>query len=419
MKYNFGLDLECRNSLSLLIERIKPNTTILEFGPAHGRMTKYLKEELNCKVYAVEMDQEAAQNAAEYTEKIVVDNIEAFGWKREFETLQFDYIIFADVLEHLYSPKEVLESVRSFLKDDGSILVSIPNIAHNAIILNLFKNEFNYHPTGLLDDTHIRFFTQKTFDALIEKSRYFKSYETAVYMRPSDTEFKVDYDELPVYIGEYLKTLPWGERYQLIYELRKSEVEVCSDFLEEYRNYSRLYVQLFVDTGDGFSEEQSIKFAVEQNSEKHTFIFDLSNYENIVNLRLDPLNECCAVILEDIALIDHDGSTKDMADMVLGNTNLQEGQRYFFDTDDSQLYFHSMIVEALKNAGKLRVTLKFTHFGKEALQICLLEQRRKLIELDESLRGFEAELNGIYNSRSWKLAQTMRYFYSMFFKNKE
>lgn len=56
-KYNFELNLNDRNSLSLLINRIKPNSIVLEFGPANGRMTKYMKEQLNCKVYAVEIDE--------------------------------------------------------------------------------------------------------------------------------------------------------------------------------------------------------------------------------------------------------------------------------------------------------------------------------------------------------------------------
>ena len=71
MKYDFDLDLESRNSLSLISSRIKPNSTILEFGCANGRMSKYLQEALQCKVYAVELDEEAAKDAEEYCEQIL------------------------------------------------------------------------------------------------------------------------------------------------------------------------------------------------------------------------------------------------------------------------------------------------------------------------------------------------------------
>ena len=107
-KYDCELNLKDRNSLSILVERIKTNSVVLEFGPANGRMTKYMKEQLNCKVFAVEIDEQSARDAAQYTEKIVLDSIENYSWKEEFKNIKFDYIIFADVLEHLYFPEEVL-----------------------------------------------------------------------------------------------------------------------------------------------------------------------------------------------------------------------------------------------------------------------------------------------------------------------
>lgn len=230
-KYNFKLDLGNRNSLSVLISRVKQGSTVLEFGPANGRMTKYLKEVLNCKVYAVEFNKEAAKDAAQYTEKIVVDNIENYSWKKEFKDIQFDCITFADILEHLYYPERVMGGVRAFLKESGSILVSIPNVSHNSIIIDLLKNEFNYHPIGLLDSTHIRFFTKKTFDDLIRHNGYFIRYVSALYLRPEDTEFENSYDELPEEIANYLSKLNFGEAYQFVYEIKKHQCKIEYDFL--------------------------------------------------------------------------------------------------------------------------------------------------------------------------------------------
>ncbi len=235
-KYNFGLDLESRNSLSLLVARIMPNSTILEFGPANGRMTKYMKENLKCKVYAVEIDEDAAKDVQQYTEDIVVGNIEDYSWQNKFKDLKFDYIIFADVLEHLYYPEKVIQGVKSFLKDDGSVLISIPNIAHNSILLGLMKNEFNYSPIGLLDDTHIRFFTKKTFDKIISNNNYFIAYETGTYEKPENTEFNYSYSDFPQEIGSFISELPWGEVYQFIYELKTQEIGLFSDF--KTTNYS-------------------------------------------------------------------------------------------------------------------------------------------------------------------------------------
>ena len=126
MKYDFDIDLETKNSLSIIINRIKPNSMVLEFGPANGRMTRYLKEVLNCKVYAVEIDKEAAKDAKRYCEKILVDDVEKYTWLEVYKDLEFDYIVFADVLEHLYYPEKVLKESKLLLKDeiDGKVIIS-------------------------------------------------------------------------------------------------------------------------------------------------------------------------------------------------------------------------------------------------------------------------------------------------------
>ncbi len=83
--YDVELDLTSRNSLSLIIGRIVKNSTVLEFGPANGRMTKHLKENLGCTVYAVELDKEAANDAIEFCEDILVGGIEQFKWLKKYQ----------------------------------------------------------------------------------------------------------------------------------------------------------------------------------------------------------------------------------------------------------------------------------------------------------------------------------------------
>ena len=68
-------------------------------------------------------------------------------------------IVFGDVLEHLLDPATVLTSSLELLRPGGSIVISIPNVAHGAVRLALLQGRWNYTDTGLLDKTHIRFFT--------------------------------------------------------------------------------------------------------------------------------------------------------------------------------------------------------------------------------------------------------------------
>jgi 2-polyprenyl-3-methyl-5-hydroxy-6-metoxy-1,4-benzoquinol methylase len=401
MKYNSELDLKERNSLSILIDRIRPNSTVLEFGSANGRMTKYMTEELHCDVYAVEIDSEAAKDAAKFAKKIVVDSIENYTWQKEFEDITFDYIIFADVLEHLYNPENVLKSVNKFLKEDGSILVSIPNIAHNAIIINLLKNEFNYNSVGLLDNTHIKFFTKKTFDKLIEKTGYFRAYETATFISPEESEFKNSYSDLPEEIAEYLKSMTCGEMYQLIYEFKKHEILLKSDYANEYRVYNKKFIQLFIDKGNGMSEVSSIKLAVAQNTNFQEFTFDLTDYESIINLRLDPLNDRCVVEIEKLLLVKDDGTRLDLTTRIHADTCSHYTTSYFFDSHDPQIYIEGISSQELLDVKALIVGIYYKYIGNDALLEGLKQTKS---ELEQT----KSELEQTKSSFSWRITKPLR-----------
>ena len=216
MKYNFDLDLDTKNSISTIVNRIKKNSVILEFGPANGRLTKYLKEVLNCQVYCVEINEESALDASKYSEKMIVDSIENYKWPNEFSEIKFDFIIFADVLEHLYYPQEVLDKSKSLLANQGSIIISVPNIAHNSIIMNLFNDQFEYMDVGILDNTHIRFFTKNSLDKFIYDSGLKIVYETGIYLNPLNTEFNNDYYDLNDDLNDFIRNREYGEIYQFI-----------------------------------------------------------------------------------------------------------------------------------------------------------------------------------------------------------
>ena len=230
--YDFELEMDTRNPLSLIISRIAKNSTVLEFGPANGRMTRYLKEALGCTVYAVELDEESAKDAAEFCEDIFVGDIEKFQWLTKYQDIEFDYIIFADVLEHLYSPETVLTKAKALLNNEGSILMSLPNIAHNAIIMDLINDKFTYRKTGLLDNTHIRFFTKKTLEELIVNSGLEIAFETAIYAEPSNTEFKTNYADFDPFIVSLLNGREFGKAYQFIFEAKHSASDLETEFLQ-------------------------------------------------------------------------------------------------------------------------------------------------------------------------------------------
>ena len=83
---------------------------------------------------------------------------------------EFNVIIFADTLEHLRNPDKILKRTKKYLKKDGSLIISLPNIANLRIRLSLLFGRFEYKSTGILDETHLRFYTLKSAQELIQKN---------------------------------------------------------------------------------------------------------------------------------------------------------------------------------------------------------------------------------------------------------
>ena len=226
-KYNFDLDMSTDNSNSMILRQIKPNSTVFEFGCAHGRMTKYLKETLNCTVYVSEIDEKSGDQAAKWAEKAFIgksgdiENENFFNKLNKQKITKFDYIIFADVLEHLYYPEKVLARSANLIKPDGSIWISIPNIAHNAVLIDLWNHKFNYRDVGLLDNTHIRFFTASSLQNMIDKVGLKTGLKFALRNPVGNTEFNNNYSDLPESIRDAFKNRVYGEIYQFVWELKR------------------------------------------------------------------------------------------------------------------------------------------------------------------------------------------------------
>ena len=165
---------DSNDSHALICKNIKEKSTVLDVGCSQGLIGSCLKEELDCKVYGIEIDRQAAEYAKKtncYEEVFSFDitNEKDKNYINFFENKQkYDYIVFADVLEHLIYPADVLINFSKLLNKNGRIIISLPNIAHYDIVNGLLNETFNYSDMGLLDCTHIRFFTKYSFAQYID-----------------------------------------------------------------------------------------------------------------------------------------------------------------------------------------------------------------------------------------------------------
>lgn len=157
-KWKMGYVLRQPNSLLVdLIECKKEDFSVLEVGCSTGvNLLGIGNAYPKAQLYGVEINANAAKMASAFAD-VRVGNIE--DKNLDFGDVSFDYIIFGDVLEHLHDPKGVLEYCKSFLAEGGKIIASIPNLMHWSVMKALINGLFPYADFGLLDRTHIHFFT--------------------------------------------------------------------------------------------------------------------------------------------------------------------------------------------------------------------------------------------------------------------
>jgi len=148
------------------------NNRILDIGCGTGATGLALKRNGQAgEVCGIELIKAAADEAAKNLDHVVVGNIEEM--EIPFEHGSFDYVLATDVLEHLYNPWKTLHRMAKFLRKGGHVIVIVPNTQNWRIVRDLvFRGDWGYVQKGLLDKTHIRFFTKKTLFEMLEDAGF-------------------------------------------------------------------------------------------------------------------------------------------------------------------------------------------------------------------------------------------------------
>lgn len=420
MKYDFVIDYNSDNVWSKAANQIEKGSTVLEFGPAAGYFTKYLKEERNCKVYIVEIDNDSFEHASQYSEDGICEDIENYGWRSRFKDIQFDYITFLDVLEHLRYPDRVLKACEELLAIDGSIIFSIPNIAHNSILINLFNNRFEYTEMGLLDNTHIHFFTYYQIMEMIKKAGLYASNMQAIYKHVGENEIKNSYKELPSDCIRSFKQRNFGDVYQFVFVCKKTNdslgnKEILNNITVPAKNFEALlYVKEYIYRTPLYGNESKLVFEVDN--------------KNNDEIQVDLCNAATAFIK--INNIEINGIIYNKFDT---NAVFSSGSFYYFN---KKPYIH-VITERI-DLKEVIVNLEYIMLENDFYQfqnlISLIRQKdgeiqQKEKQLEEMALNHEAEFNSIakqhefklkqiYNSKAYKVAIKLQAIKQKIFKRK-
>ncbi len=179
------------NAHAFSLQLIGRGRRVLELGCAAGHVTQALVDQ-GCSVVGLEYEETAAAAAAEIADDVVVtDLFDPANLTKAVDGRDFDVVYAGDVLEHLPDPVGVLVAARQALRPGGAIVISLPNVAHVDVKLALMAGRFEYRDYGLLDRTHLRFFTKDSILEMLEAAG-FKLVELRRVMRPPfETELEV------------------------------------------------------------------------------------------------------------------------------------------------------------------------------------------------------------------------------------
>lgn len=142
---------------------------VLDVGCGVGVTGQYLKNQMQVKeIVGIELNAEAANQARAVLDQVIIGDIQQI--ELPFGPDYFDCIICADVLEHLFDPWAVLKKLKTYLKPTGWMLLSVPNLQHWSMIFKLLAGKWDYQLEGILDSTHIRFFTRSSLRDMVEQA---------------------------------------------------------------------------------------------------------------------------------------------------------------------------------------------------------------------------------------------------------
>jgi 2-polyprenyl-3-methyl-5-hydroxy-6-metoxy-1,4-benzoquinol methylase len=215
-RYDFeDIDLDSGSTHADVVLLVGESKRVLELGPATGYMSRSFRDR-GCTVTGIEVDPHMAKRAAEFCERVIVGDLDELDLAEELGDERFDAIVAADVLEHLRDPLAALRRLEPFLSDDGAFVLSLPNIAHGSVRLALLGGEFRYSDIGLLDRTHLTFFTRETIEEMLDAAELGIAELHRHELNLDASEVPFDADVVPAELRAALDRDPDARTYQFV-----------------------------------------------------------------------------------------------------------------------------------------------------------------------------------------------------------
>lgn len=216
-QYEYEVDPEGPTAPARVARLVGYNKRVLEIGAGPGSITRVLNQGQACTVVGLERDPSAIAKLSRFCERVIQADLNNPQWVDELDALgRLDFLVCADVLEHVLEPQRVLRQMAGLMQDDTSIVVSLPHVGHAAIHACLYQGDFEYRDWGLLDRTHLRFFGIENMAQLFREARLRIVHVEFVMKSPWETEFASKWQRLPFLMRQQLLKNRYAEVYQVV-----------------------------------------------------------------------------------------------------------------------------------------------------------------------------------------------------------
>ena len=354
--YDRTIDSESEESLSKIVNKIPEYSIVLDVGCSTGMLGRYLSEKKGCIVDGVDFDSAAVEISRPKYRFTAVKNLESETLTDVFKTEAYDYIVIADVIEHLISPNRLLSELKQLIKPNGTVIFSVPNITHIASSLELLLGNFDYRQNGLLDSTHLHFYSYKNLVATLYNAGLY-IWETDVVRKDlGETEFGNEQSKL--FPQKWLDTLIAVRPDSLVYQwivatkiyprLEQIESHPATKIITATPVFTTaLYWE--GSAGAGFNETNKLvgnKVSEIENELAIDFNFKLLPGQKINRIRIDPVSEKKFVWIKSAKIISNQNEVlwgwmgkehpSDLADAKWVETKINTRKIISAESDDPQ-----------------------------------------------------------------------------------
>lgn len=218
------------NPLNRIARIIPVGSSILDVGAGNGVLARLLAfQGRDCVIDGVEPDPVAQKAARFHYRSLFCGTVDEFvSAGRDRDCVKYDFIVMADVLEHIANPMPTLLQLKQLLVPQGKLIISTPNVAFASVRLALMNGQFDYVDSGILERTHLRFYTLKSLRELFDAAGLHPQSQFHCLRDPRHTEISVESFPLSSLILRILETDELAGVYQFLFVLGMGKPEQCA-----------------------------------------------------------------------------------------------------------------------------------------------------------------------------------------------